>query len=432
LLAAAITAETTQRGYLLTNKPAYLEPFSGSIRKVEENLHKLRPRLERDGNDPLVITQLEGAVKNKLDELRDTVRIAQRRGPQAALEIVGSDRGQLAMTTIRDIVTLLEHHESALLAERREDLRKLRLWVASLFGFGVAVSAVLVFLVHRATEKFVQERDRRESKLALSKTELEHRVHRRTLDLEIRTLELEESTRQLQQSNTDLQSFAYVASHDLQEPLRMISNFSALLSRRYHNQLDREADEFLSIVVESARYMQNLIDDLLQYSRAGSRAPEREEVSLQELAEIALHHLAPVVSESGAVVEIGLLPVVFVDKRQFTQVFQNLLSNGIKFRRPGVSPILRIAALESPDLRGWTISVTDNGIGFERDYADVIFRMFQRLHSKESYAGTGIGLAICRRIIEQHGGSIWAESNPGSGSTFSFTLPALRRATKQA
>jgi signal transduction histidine kinase len=429
LLTAAITAETTQRGYLLTNKASYLEPFSGSISTLEDNLNKLRPKLERDGNDPGAIAELQASVENKVAELRDTIRIAQQQSPQAALKIVESDRGQRAMSKIREIVALIENHESALLQGHRESLRKVRIEVAALFGSGVVLSLLLVFLVHRANQKFAQERDRRESELAVANTELDHRVRHRTLDLEIRTLELEERTQELQRSNADLESFAYVASHDLQEPLRMISNFAALLSRRYHNRLNQEADEFIGIMVESARHMQNLIDDLLHYSRAGTRPPEREEVPLRELAEAALHHLSTVISETGAVIEIESLPVVSVDKVLLTQVFQNLLSNAIKFGRPGVSPTICITASETIQLHRWTISVTDNGIGFDSDYADVIFRMFQTLHSKQSYPGTGIGLAICKRIIEQHGGTIWAKSTPGSGSTFSFTVPAIRRAS---
>jgi PAS domain S-box-containing protein len=226
--------------------------------------------------------------------------------------------------------------------------------------------------------------------------------------------------RELARSNDDLQQFAYVASHDLQEPLRMVASYTQLLARRYRGALDADADEFIAFAVDGVTRMQALINDLLAYSRVGSRESERAPVSLEEVLGRVLHTLSPATQTEGATVTHDPLPTVQGDAGQLAQLFQNLIGNAIKFR--GADPP-RVHVSARHEDGGWVVSVRDNGIGIAPEFATRIFAIFQRLHSRTEYPGTGIGLAICRKIVERHGGRIWVESEPGHGSTFNFTLP---------
>ena len=254
---------------------------------------------------------------------------------------------------------------------------------------------------------------------------------RKRADLQIRKLNVElerrveERTAELKRSNEELQQFAYVASHDLQEPLRMVSCFTQLLARRYKGRLDADAEEFIAYAVDGAARMHDLLNDLLLYSRVDTRGRPFEAVDCESALNAALDNLRVAVRESGAVVTHGPLPVAMADPPQIVQLFQNLVGNAIKFRRKDARPEVRVEA----QLRDgeWRFSVADNGIGFEPRHADRIFVIFQRLHGHGEYPGTGIGLAVCKKIIERHGGKIWAESMPGGGAAFYFTLPREER-----
>lgn len=216
----------------------------------------------------------------------------------------------------------------------------------------------------------------------------------------------------------ELEMFAYVASHDLQEPLRMITSYTQLLARRYGEKLDADADEFIRFIVDGTLRMQALIRDLLEYSRVGSRELNFRATDCEQVLQQVLTDLKALQEETGAVVTHDPLPTVLADESQMTQLFQNLITNAIKFRGPEV-PVVHLGA--EPVSGGWRLSVRDNGIGIEPAYRERVFEAFQRLHSRE-YPGTGVGLAICQRIADRHGGRIWVESAPGRGSTFFFTL----------
>ncbi len=225
----------------------------------------------------------------------------------------------------------------------------------------------------------------------------------------------------LARSNRDLQQFAYVASHDLQEPLRQVTSFAQLLTDRYGDQLDENAQEYLGFVVDGSKRMHSLIFDLLQYSRADSAGRTLEPVPLNDVLAQSVHNLSVAIEESQATITHDDLPIVHADKSQLVQVLQNLLSNAIKFR--GEDPPIIHVGVERKG-REWLFSVHDNGIGFPQEQADKIFQLFQRLHTRQHYEGTGLGLAICKRVIERQGGRMYAQSEPGKGATFYFTLPA--------
>jgi len=225
----------------------------------------------------------------------------------------------------------------------------------------------------------------------------------------------------LKRSNGDLEQFAYIASHDLQEPLRMVSGFTGLLQRRYAGKLDADADEFIGFAIGGVNRMQALINDLLSYSRVGREEVAAKPVDMQLVVDEALANLQGAIEDRSALVSRGPLPTVLANHGMLVRVFQNLISNALKFCKAD-RPIVRIAAEQHG--AEWVFSVADNGIGIDPQYRDRIFLIFQRLHQQGEYPGTGIGLAVVKRIVERNGGRIWLESEPGKGTTFFFTLPA--------
>jgi len=225
----------------------------------------------------------------------------------------------------------------------------------------------------------------------------------------------------LTESNSALEQFAYVASHDLQEPLRTMSAYAQLLTNKYGGKLDSEADQFLSFIVSASIRMSALVKDLLAYARLATEEERPSSVALDDDLEAALTHLDQAIEESGASVTHDPLPTLQVDRGQMVRLFQNLVGNAVKYRKPGRPPKVHISAEQKG--AEWVISIRDNGIGFDPKYASSIFAPFKRLHTADEYPGTGVGLAICRRIVQAQGGRIWAESKPDEGTTFLFTLP---------
>jgi hypothetical protein len=234
--------------------------------------------------------------------------------------------------------------------------------------------------------------------------------------------ELADVNADLGRSNVELEQFAYVASHDLQEPLRKVTSFVQLLQQRYQGQLDERADQYIEFAVDGAKRMQVLINDLLAFSRVGRTTEGLEEVDLGESVSAALHNLREVVEETEAVIEVGPLPMVWGNPSLLVSLWQNLVGNALKFRTDD-SPLITLDAVRSD--AEWVCSVTDNGIGIEPRFGEKIFVLFQRLHSRDAYAGTGIGLALCKKIVEFHGGRIWLDETHSSGTRLCFTLPVL-------
>jgi signal transduction histidine kinase len=258
----------------------------------------------------------------------------------------------------------------------------------------------------------------------LVKGQIEPRALLRTMHLalerEAHQEELLEQQRELERSNANLQQFAYAASHDLQEPLRMVISYTQLLAKRYRGKLDSDADEFIDFAVDGASRMQRLIRDLLMYSQVGNAGLILADVSSEHALGEALSNLGDVIEQSGARVTHDPIPIVMADEMQLIQLFQNLVGNAIKYQNGGI-PLVHVSANKIVGEK-WMFSVQDNGLGIDPRYFERIFGMFQRLHGRNEYAGTGIGLAICKKIVERHGGTISVASQPGHGSTFQFTL----------
>ncbi|MGF7118918.1 PAS domain-containing sensor histidine kinase [Methanobacterium oryzae] len=276
----------------------------------------------------------------------------------------------------------------------------------------------------------ISERKKLEEELRESRDNLEEKVEERTAEIEEayqivkeNEIKLQDTITQLERSNKELQSFAYITSHDLQEPLRTIVSYAQLIQRRYEGKLDADADEFLEFMVQGATRMKGMIQGLREYSRVESAEKEFVKTDMNLKVEKAIENLKSAIDESQATITYDKLPIIFADPDQMVRVFQNLISNAIKFKKPQFPPRIHISAKLDNDKNEYVFSVEDNGIGIEPQYIDKIFKVFRRLHSIGKYEGTGIGLPIIRRIIERHDGRIWVESEYGVGSTFYFTIP---------
>jgi signal transduction histidine kinase len=321
--------------------------------------------------------------------------------------------GGLLLTSLFGMLLLLgvgrAGRVAALVDERTQELRRL--------------NADLVEEIGRR-KRLEGDAGKRADELARSNAELQRQadVNRQLLrSLRHSEGELRRTATQLSASNRELEQFAYVASHDLKAPLRSIGGFAQLLERRYGAQLTGESGEFLKFIQDGIHHMQMLIDDLLQLSRVDARRLEPAPVSMQVVVERALRQLTADLKASHAEVHVGPLPDVHADANMLVQLLQNLIGNAVKFQRAGARPQVWVDA--APEGEAWHFTVRDNGIGIDAQHLDHIFMVFKRLHSTEQYPGTGIGLAVCKKVVNLHGGEIWAESTPGQGTTIHFTLP---------
>jgi len=297
--------------------------------------------------------------------------------------------------------------------------------ISALMLAGVLAIPSLFLTIQRAAETLRRARDDLEIQVRQRTEELRDANARLSVELDERRRAEQQLARyagELARSNAELEQFAYVASHDLQEPLRMVSSFTQLLGRRYRGKLDQDANEFIDYAVDGATRMQRLINDLLAYSRVGTRGKPFKPADCNIIFREARDNLMKAIEESGAVITQDPLPMVLGDEVQLIQLFQNLVANAIKFRGQE-APQIHVSA----EIRGqeWVFAIKDNGIGIAPEHQERIFSIFQRLHHRSEYPGTGIGLAICKKIVERHGGRIWMESQPGKGSTFYFSIPEV-------
>lgn len=442
LLLLMVDAETGHRGYLITGDLAYLEPYLHSQKNYQNEIDQLRAIFSEMPQYLKNVDSIQHYIQQKWTEMQRMQTVLKNAGLEEARRKMLSDyAGKKIMDEIRNlkeqfklmIQTELTDETARVEASRTQSI--VILIVGSLTLAGMTVAAFLLI------NKQMRFRESMERQLRDVNLDLEKRVQHRTeallatnenlqQEIEMRT-QLEQKTRkaaeELKRSNLELEQFASVASHDLQEPLRKIQAFSDRLVMKYREALDDNAQEYIDRIQTSATRMRALIDDLLTYSRVSSRGKPFSMVDLNVVLLGVLSDLEVRLQETRGTVKYDLLPVIEADEPQMKQLFLNLIGNALKFHRPGVPPEIHIRLAETDNILDEPIDMTlefkDNGVGFEMQYADRIFQLFQRLHGRNEYDGTGMGLAICKKIVERHHGSIRVQSSPGSGSTFSIVIP---------
>jgi signal transduction histidine kinase len=444
---ALVNEETGVRGYILTAHPSFLQPYQSGMQSEAHALANLRARERAVG--PVVAAEID-LVRANTQRWRSQFVVpalahARRNAHRSiALDLQGKHLFDAIRTSLARLQSTLARKDTqtrAQLSSASNSLQLLLMLAAVLILGGVIGAGFLLRgIITRplallgsearrvAAGEFAQPfaiagGPREIAEVGGEIDAMRERIVAELAAVQDAHAQLEEQALELRRSNAELEQFAYVASHDLQEPLRKIASFCQALQTRYHGQLDERADQYIDFAVDGAKRMQILINDLLAFSRVGRGGRQDELVELQEVLAAAQSTLAETIQRSGGRVDAGELPAVRGDRAQLTSLFQNLISNAIKFRDTE-PPVVRIAALRQS--QAWQLSVADNGIGIEDEYAERIFLIFQRLHTREAYEGSGIGLALCRKIVEYHGGHIWLDTNYSGGARFRFTLPIAK------
>ncbi|MFB9370814.1 sensor histidine kinase [Kitasatospora albolonga] len=450
LESALLNQETGIRGYGLTGNPVFLTPYQQGLADQRTHTARLAELLRGNATGLADLTALQDAVARWQQETADPVA-ALPPGAPTPRAAESAAAGKAAFDAVRDGLRRQQEHLSADRARARADLlstMRVRNWLFAAIGAVVLVLTVLAFEglrrgVTRPLERLgadarrVAGGDFGHAITATGPADLRRlgaEIDSMRLRL-VRELDFAEEARQrldeqaadLQRSNAELEQFAYVASHDLQEPLRKVSSFTQLLQRRYGGQLDAKADQYIGFAVDGANRMQALINDLLEFSRVGRVHQSHQEVDLEQTLERTLDALSISVEEAGARITHDPLPTVVADPTQMGMLWQNLIANAVKFRRPGGRPTVHVSARPGEDGL-WQFAVTDDGIGIAPEFAEQVFVIFQRLHTKDAYGGSGIGLAMCRKIVEFHGGTIAVDPEHRDGTRIAFTLAAGQEA----
>lgn len=419
-----LSAETGQRGYLLTEKEDYLQPYQESIGQVIKQI-KLVNSLSSDINSQTKkIAELSDLVEMKMIELSATVDLALDDNEKRALTIVMTGRGRSLYKKMENLFNEIKARE---ILYRNNLYKKLEL-IEKEAKFTFSISAITSFLLLVGIGVLVRLNSRTELYYRLS---LETKNEELAEKVKLRTKELTVYAEELARSNRELEDFAFVASHDLQEPLRKIRAFGDRLSTSYSNAIDERGLDFIERMRNAAERMSNLINDLLEYSRINTRGKQFLAVPLAQIITDVIDDLEVAIEESSAVISYRDLPEIKGDVTQLNQLFLNLLSNAIKFRQQHITPQITINhvnesiydSMLSTETLWHIITISDNGIGFDQGFAEKMFVPFQRLHARSAYKGTGIGLAVCRRIVERHGGTITVKSQVEQGTTFTIRLP---------
>lgn len=401
--------EIGEHGFVLTRDRGYLVPLEDASRDWPAQIRACETVAADQFRRPLVdLSKVAVLLKAQAHQASMVVQTLHRSGADAALDTINDQRGEADTANqvrrgLEELESKMTRHQSGVLQYRHKWNRFSYLF----FTFGTLAMAVVLVRLYSAAVTYLEGRDTLQHKLEKLNEQLENEVEQRTADLQV--------------ANEELQQFAYVASHDLQEPLRTITSFTQLLQGRYQGKLDEDADEFIGYIVSASQRMRDLINGLLALARLRKAGHPTGAIPLNELVEEAKSNLAAAITESGAAVTSDPMPSLVVDRVQILQLLQNLISNAIKYRRPDAPPSVHISSVR--EATQWIVSVRDNGRGFEQQFADRIFGLFQRLPGGNKVDGTGIGLTIARKIAERHGGRIWAESTVGDGSTFRFSLP---------
>ncbi len=420
LLVEVLRAESGQRGYLLTNMETYAAPYYEAMQNMDAKLTNLAAS-ELDAEQSNRFYELQLLITQRLQELARNYDLLRDVNQREAIRGVMSHVGLKLTHDINALAAVMKQHEQDLLDTRLLTARQGRIGAFFLILTSNLVGLLLVFVSMMLVRTGLKKEQQFLANLQEAKDDLE-------LKVEDRTYALQHFSNELKRSNRELQDFAFVASHDLQEPLRKIRAFGDRLQQSYAEVLGEQGADYVRRMQNASARMSKLIDDLLSFSRITTKAKPFLPVSLNKVVEEVLEDLEVAIQESGAQIEVGELPEIEADMFQMKQLFQNLLANAIKFRKPDVSPVISITSDREEDALSAsgsdlvTILFKDNGIGFDEVFLDRIFLPFQRLHGKSEYSGTGIGLAVCRRVAERHGGSLTANSKVGEGSTFIVTL----------
>ncbi|MFT4264066.1 MAG: CHASE3 domain-containing protein [Nocardioides sp.] len=453
LQAALVDQETGLRGYALTADQQFLEPYTQGQADAETSMKRIRRLLPGDTQVVEDLAALEKAVATWREDYAQ---------PLVDSVVVGNPRpvdkrsATEAKTAFDDVRALFDVQNADLAASnavsvsRLDRARAQRTWVliGLLVALGFAAVGILLLMrrlvvrplaLLRTSSRRVAQGDFEHPISEFGPADIRAVAHdvesmRERVVAELTasrdaTRALDAQAVELRRSNGELEQFAYVASHDLQEPLRKVASFCQLLEKRYAGQLDERGQQYIDFAVDGAKRMQVLITDLLTFSRVGRTSEFERQVSLDTKLDKALDNLVTAVEESGARIERPeRLPTIGGDPTLLVMLWQNLVGNAIKFRSPDRSPVVTIDCVPDPDAApggGWLLSVTDNGIGIPAEFAEKVFVIFQRLHSREAYAGTGIGLALCKKIVDYHGGRMWIDLDHTPGARLCFTLPAM-------
>ena len=443
LLQSLLNMETGVRGFLVTGEDPFLDPYDQGRANFQTHMDKTRALMATSPEQIVRLDELE-RQQEKWDETMLQPAIERRRGAQNLQEALATasaraNERKVAMDDMRNVILRIEKQENISLQARGAEVQARRrtfesiLWGGGLFS--IVLTGALALFAARAASQVASAQAHLESsnaQLTRAKADTDAENEQRRAAEE----KLEAAVQDLRRSNAELEQFAYVASHDLQEPLRAVAGCVQVLQKRYGGKLDARADQFIEHAVDGAQRMQNLINDLLAYSRVGTHGKEFGAVSMEKTADNALLNLSERIKETGIEITRDALPDVWGDGGQLELVLQNLVSNALKFRG-ATEPQIHIGhelrrVSNAPDANGKTamseqpqhvFSVRDNGLGIEPQYFERIFVMFQRLHTRTEFPGTGIGLAICKKIVERHGGTIGVQSVPNEGATFWFSLP---------
>ena len=426
---AILRTESGQRGFLMSNDESYLEDYESTLNQVNSIIQKVEDNAIKSNHDQQEdrLKTLIKLAKAKLAELIETVELNRNGRRDEAIAIFQSGTGLALYDQFEQEFNNIDAEEHRLQSQHVDSLLQLRSnsetnLIISSISTGLLVVTIFVLLRINIRETIRHRKELQQHNLVL-----ESRVQERTVELQVYAEELS-------RSNRELEDFAFVASHDLQEPLRKIRAFGNRISTGYEDALDERGQDFLRRMLNAAERMSMLISDLLSFSRVTTRGKDFADTDLNDILSSVLDDLEITIEEANADVEVSELPVMKADAVQMNQLFLNLLSNALKFVKPGVAPkiTLTYAPVDDdvakslhllPGLKWFKLTLQDNGIGFDQSFADKIFAPFQRLHGRSEYKGTGIGLAVCRRIVERHNGTIQAFSEPEQGARFDLYLP---------